>query len=204
MHVDGDSRTRERQWYTARVLAQRDVWPDRIRPLRRAEYDSLVARGLLDDTRVELLHGTLVEMSPQGPLHADIVSRLFERLVRLLPGHVRTRAHSPLALSDDSEPEPDIAVVTSDDYRHAHPQQALLVIEVADSSLRKDRGVKAALYATAGVAELWVVDLNDRSVEVYREPIDGFYASIVRVDMNGSLIPSAFPAIAIPVAELLG
>jgi Uma2 family endonuclease len=203
MHNDGLTRVREGQCYTAEMLAQRDVWPDRIRPLRRIEYESLVEKGLLDDTRVELLRGTLVDMSHQGPLHADVVRRLAERLIRQLPADVQTRTHSPLALSDDSEPEPDIAVVLSGEYTQAHPQTALLIIEVADSSLRKDRVVKAALYAMAGIPELWLVNLTDLTVEVHRRPTAGRYADVERIDTSGSISPAEFPSVQISVGELL-
>jgi Uma2 family endonuclease len=132
-------------WYIVPVLAQRDVWPDRIRPLKRVEFDSLVESGLLADARVELLLGALVDLSPQGPLHADVVRRLAGRLTRELSAGVQTRVQSPLALSEDSEPGPDVAVVPAADYSRAHPNSALLVIEVADTSLQKDRGIKTAL-----------------------------------------------------------
>jgi Uma2 family endonuclease len=185
------------------VLAQRAVWPDRIRPLRRIEYESLVERGLLADSRVELLLGTLVDMSPQGPLHAEVVRRLAEFFVRQLPTHVYTRVQSPLALADDSEPEPDIAVVPAGDYTKAHPDRALLIVEVADTSLQKDRGVKTALYATAGLPEFWLIDLADRSVEVHRQPTAGRYTNVERIDIGGSLAPAAFPAISILAREIL-
>ena len=189
-------------WYISRVLAQREVWPDRIRPLRRVEYDSLVESGLLADDRVELLLGALVNVSPQGPLHADVVQRLAERLIRELPAEVSTRVQSPLALSDDSEPEPDIAVVPAADYSGAHPHRALLVIEVADTSLPKDRGVKAALYATAGIDEYWLVNLTERVVEIHRRPSAGRYDQVERVGASGQLTHVAFPSLRIPVAGI--
>jgi Uma2 family endonuclease len=164
----------------------------------------LVAQGLLDDSRVELLLGTLVEMSPQGPLHADAVRRLAERFIRDLPRDVHTRVQSPLALSDDSEPEPDIAVVPAADYRLSHPSQAVLVVEVSDSSLDKDRGIKTALYATAGVPEFWLVNLPDRIVEVHRQPAAGRYDTIVRRGVADVLTPAGFPALKIDVADILG
>jgi Uma2 family endonuclease len=189
--------------YIGAVLAQRDVLPDRIRPLRRIEYESLVEQGLLEDSRVELLLGALVEVTPQGPLHADVVRRLAERLVRELSGTVHTRVQSPLALSDDSEPEPDIAVVPAGDYAAAHPTRALLVIEVAGASLQKDRGIKTALYATADIPEFWLVNLAEKIVEVHRQPVAGRYAEIRRVGIDGRLEPSAFPAMSIPVSDVL-
>lgn len=173
------------------------------RPLRRVEYESLVERGLMDDARVELLLGALVDVSPQGPLHADVVQRLAERLIRDLPRGVQVRVQSPLALSDDSETEPDLAVVAAADYSRAHPQHALLVIEVADTSLQKDRGIKTALYATAAIPEFWLVNLTDRIVEVHREPEDGRYREVGRVDARGSLVSARFPTLRVPVADLL-
>jgi Uma2 family endonuclease len=185
------------------VLAQRDVWPERIRPLRRVEYDALVRQGLLDDARVELLRGHLVEMTPRGPLHADVVSKLAARLSGALPPGVEIRSHSPLAISDDSEPEPDIAVVPAGDYRAAHPHRALLVIEVADTSLKKDRGVKLGLYALAGIPEVWIVNLGEKVVEVHREPSQGRYLQLDRVDGGDAVAPQAFPHAQIRVDDIL-
>jgi len=185
------------------VLAQRDVWPDRIRPLRRIEYESLVERGLLADSRVELLLGALVDVTPQGPLHANVVRRLGERLVRELSRDVHTRVQSPLALSDASEPEPDLAVVPAGDYDTAHPDRALLVVEVADTSLQKDRGIKTALYAMAGIPEFWLVNLAEKIVEVHRQPSAGRYADIQRVGIDGLLEPVQFRGLKIPVSDIL-
>lgn len=184
------------------MLAQEEVWPDRIRPLKRVEFDSLVESGLLADSRVELLLGVLVEVSPQGPLHADVVQRLAERLIRELPVEFCTRVQSPLSLSEDSEPEPDLAVVPAGDYSRSHPQHALLVVEVADTSLQKDRGVKAAIYAAAGIDEFWLVNLTEKVVEVHRRPAAGGYGEAKRVDISGQLDLMAFPALRIPVSRI--
>jgi Uma2 family endonuclease len=185
------------------VVTARAITPDRIRPLRRVEYESLVERGLFEDAHVELLLGSLVETTPQGPLHADVVRRLAERLIRELPGTVQTRTHSPLVVSDDSVPEPDIAVVTADDYRAKHPTSALIVIEVAETSLLKDRGIKAALYATAGIPEFWLVNLTECIVEVHRRPVAGRYEDVVRIGRDGRLTPEAFPVVRIPLEDVL-
>jgi Uma2 family endonuclease len=125
MQSHGARGTRGGECYTSGMLAEREVWPERIRPLRRI------------------------------------------------------------------------------DYAHAHPQTALLVIEVADSSLRKDRGVKAALYATAGIPELWLVNLTDLTVEVHRQPTAGRYADVERIDTSGTISPAEFPSVRISVGELL-
>ena len=168
------------------MLAQRDVAPDRIRPLRRVEYDKLVETGLLQDTRVELLLGSLVDMSPPGPRHADVIRRLATRLIRALPEDVHTSVQSPLAISDDSEPEPDIAVVPAADYSTAHPSRALLVIEVAESSLHK------------------VVNLAERVVEVHRDPMLGRYATVDLVDASGVITSLALPTLRIAAGDILG
>jgi Uma2 family endonuclease len=185
------------------MLAQRDVWPDRIRRLKRVEYDQLVDSGLLQDSRVELLLGVLVDMSPQGPRHAEVVSRIAERFTRDLTPAQRVRVQSPLALSDDSEPEPDVAVVPAGDYWSAHPSRALLVVEVAETSLLKDRGIKTALYATAGVPEFWLVNLAEQIIEVHRRPLAGRYDEVVRVDSTGTLTSEAFPNVRIMASEIL-
>jgi len=191
-------------WYADEVLAQQDVAPERIRPLRRVEYETLVERGLFADARVELLCGALVEMTPQGPAHADAVARLAAALTHALPPDVIVRSHSPLALSDDSEPEPDIAVVPAGDYRDAHPSHAMLVIEVADSSLRKDRRIKTALYARATIPEFWLFNLAERIVEIHRQPAGDRYQEIMQIDFGGELTAAAFSELRIRLSDLLG
>jgi Uma2 family endonuclease len=190
------------QWYSGSVLAERAVSPDRVRPLRRIEYEALVAQGLLDDSRIELLLGTLIEMTPQGPLHAEVVRRLSERFIRALPPEVQTRVQSPIALSDVSEPEPDIAVVPAGDYRERHPDQVLLVVEVADTSLEKDRGIKTALYATASIPEFWLVNLAERVIEWHREPSGGRYGTVQRVSGGSEIAPVEYPSVRIAVQAL--
>jgi Uma2 family endonuclease len=185
------------------MLAQSAVWPDRIRPLKRVEYDRLVESGLLDDSRVELLHGMLIDMSPQGPRHAHVVNRLAERF-RELPNAFHTRVQSPLAVSDDSEPEPDVAVVPAGDYSRAHPASALLVVEVAETSVAKDRSIKTALYARAGIPELWLVNLPERLVEVHRHPSSGRYADVQSVAADGVLQLQAIPTLQIALLDILG
>lgn len=116
---------------------------------------------------------------------------------------VEIRSHSPLAVSDDSEPEPDIAVVPAGDYRTSHPNRAVLVIEVAETSLLEDRGIKTALYATAEIPEFWIVNLTEKIVEVHRRPGQGRYAEIQRIDRRGIVGPAAFPEVQIRVGDLI-
>jgi Uma2 family endonuclease len=182
--------------------------PERHRPLRRSEYDRLVESGAFVDERIELLHGCLVTMSPQGDDHAtiadEIVRALYLQLGRL--GTIETysiRSHSPYAASEYSEPEPDIAVVPRLHPGDPHPARAYLLVEVADSSLRKDRRIKTAIYAEAGVPEYWIVDVNAGEVEVYTEPRDGAYRATARLTRADVLHPRELPGVAIAVDEIL-
>jgi len=167
----------------------RDAFPlDRLRPIRRAEYDRMVRLGMFRQEKIELLYGRLVFMSPHGEPHAYSITRLTKLLVRALGDRADVRVQLPFAASDDSEPEPDVAIVPPGDYLHEHPRSALLVIEVADSSLQEDRRLKGALYAASGVPEYWIVNLVDRVIEVHRRPTDGTYEEVSRQAPGAMLI----------------
>ncbi len=177
----------------------------RMRRWRRVEYDRLVDLGMFTGERLELLDGALVVREPQGSSHAAIVAHLGQTLAAAFGPGWHARPHAPLALDDDSEPEPDVAMVPGEarDYVQAHPATAALVIEVADSSLRLDRRLKARLYARARIADYWIVNLVDRTLEVHREPhVDG-YRSIVRLTSSATVSPLAVPTAVIAVADLL-
>jgi Uma2 family endonuclease len=185
------------------MLTPDRIAPEKVRPLKRAEYDRLVELGVFEDERVELLQGVLVEMSPQDPGHAYVISQLHQVLDRQVPAGWVVRAQFPLALGDDSEPEPDLAIVPDGDYRRAHPSRAILIIEVAGSSIRKDRELKAALYARAEVDEYWIVDLTNGTVELYREPVDGTYR-VREVRGRGQVVTSSrLPALMVPVDDFM-
>jgi Uma2 family endonuclease len=177
--------------------------PEGLRPLSRADYDRMVALGLFDDERVELLHGVLVRMSPQGPLHSEVIDRLTERLVPVLLGRARVRIQGPLAASDDSEPEPDVAVLPPGDYSQEHPARALLVIEVSETSLTKDRHVKAGLYAASGIPEYWIVNLPERVIEVHSRAEEGAYRRTETRRPGDEIAPVEFPDVRIRVDEIL-
>lgn len=134
------------------------------------EYHRMAEIGLFDGERVELIEGEIVQMAPIGPAHGETVTVVAEMLWRLFGEGYRVRVQMPLSLGD-SEPQPDIAVVPGKpgDYRDAHPSTAVLVVEVAQSSLEYDRQVKGLLYARAGIPEYWLVNLEERCVEVYRD-----------------------------------
>ena len=180
-----------------------DLAPERIRPLRRVEYERMVELGLFQDERIELLAGVLVEMSPQGVLHAHAVRCLTELFILALRRRATIGSQLPFALDDESEPEPDIVLSPRADYRREHPSRALLLVEVAESSLRKDRRIKGRLYARAEVPEYWVVNLVDEVVEVHRDPDASRYRSVTQVSRGESLAPLAFPDIVIQVDDLL-
>src|SRR5579884_1185208 len=134
-------------------------------------YEALVENGILDGERVELLGGAIVTMSPRRSAHATAVS-LAEEVLRTFAGPGRyVRVQLPLNLRGDSQPEPDLALVkgVARDYKDAHPAMADLVVEVADTSLATDQSVKASLYASAGIAEYWIINLQDNLLEVHRQ-----------------------------------
>jgi len=185
------------------VLDPAQIAPETLRPLYRAEYDRLVALGTFEGQRIELLRGALVAMSPQNEPHSGSIQALTAILTAGLRTRAQIRVQLPLAVSEDSEPEPDLAVVKPGPTFDAHPSTALLVIEVAADSLRKDRAVKGALYAAAGVPEYWIVDLAGGAVEVYTEPGAEAYGRMTRHLRGEILRPAAFPDVEVPIAEIL-
>jgi Uma2 family endonuclease len=180
------------------------------RRFTRLEYDRLIEQGFFDeDERIELLDGELVVREPQGSRHAVTVELVREALQHAFGKGYHIRGHSPVALDDVSEPEPDIAVVRGRlrDYAAEHPTSPVLVVEVADSSLGKDRVRKATLYARAGLADYWIVNLNERVLEVYREPARMAgrwkYRSVSLLRPPATIVPLAAPGRRVRVAALL-
>ncbi len=172
------------------------------RPLRRVEYEQLVAYGVFEDERVELLEGVIVEMSPQDPRHSAVLQRL-SRAFAQLSAACDVRTQMPLAISERSLPEPDLAVVPAGEYESAHPTTALLVAEVASSSVQKDRRIKGELYARAGIPEYWLINLQNDVVEVHTQPSASGYTSIAPARSGDSLNPHAFSDLVISVSALL-
>jgi Uma2 family endonuclease len=171
-------------------------------------YFALLDEGALgEDDRVELLEGVVVAMSPRNARHDAAVTRAHAALRAALgPGPV-IRVQCTVVLGPHSAPEPDVAVVPGEiaQYDHAHPTTALLIVEVADSSLPQDRITKAGTYASAGIPEYWIVNLRDDRVEVLRAP--GAAAAAYRerrVAHRGErLVPVAFPGVTLSVDDLL-
>jgi Uma2 family endonuclease len=178
-------------------------FPDSIRPLRRAEYDQLVDLGAFVDERIELLEGLLVPMSPIGTIHCSAVQKLTALLVPPLIGRAAVRVQLAFAALDTSEPEPDVALVPVGDYDTAHPSDAYLLIEVAESSLRVDRDIKQRIYASAHVPEYWIVYTSEKRIEVYTLPGADGYDSVRHITHEGSVAPGAFPDVFIHVNQIV-
>jgi Uma2 family endonuclease len=179
------------------------IAPERVRPLRRREYDRLVELGAFEGERLELLYGCLVTRSRPSPLDARAITELTRSFVLALGGRALVNPQLPFAAANESEPEPDLAVVPSGNYLDEHPSRAHLIIEVAGDSLRDDRIVKGRLYAESGVPEYWLVDVEARRVEVYRHPDAGAYTEQSVHGRDASLSPLAFPDVILRVEDFL-
>jgi Uma2 family endonuclease len=171
------------------------------------EYHRMIEAGSLgEDDHVQLIAGMVVAMTPQGPAHALVIQNLTRLVAQGLAADLALRPQLPLTLPDDSEPEPDLAVVRLADARSRehHPRTALLVIEVAGDSLRLDRQTKAALYARAGIPEYWIVNLAETTVEVHRDPDSekGAYRTQAVVSSDSTLAATSVPGLRINVADL--
>lgn len=173
-----------------------------IRRLTRAEYDRLVLQGCFESERVELLYGMLVPMPPEGPPHSHKMTILTRLLYGAAPDDVWIRVQNPIIAADDSEPEPDLAIVPAGSYDEEHPRQAHLVVELAGSSLARDRDVKAGLYAASGFEEYWIVDLAGERVEVYRHPEHGVYSSKHTYRPGEVIAPARFPEMRVALSAL--
>jgi Uma2 family endonuclease len=180
-------------------------------PRRRftvGEYERMGAAGVLgEDDRVELLDGEIVQMSPIGPVHATLVDRLNRLFVQLAGPDVVVRVQNPVRIGSYSEPEPDLVLAWPRDdgflLGHPRPEDVALLVEVADSSLPLDRGVKVPLYARAGIGEVWVVDPADRRILVHRDPVEDGYRTTWVAAGTDRLQAAALPTVDIDVAELL-
>lgn len=175
----------EREWSEAVSLLPRKRWT-------RRECRTLQDAGLLEAGRYELIAGEIVLKMPQGRLHVFVVMRLYDLLVRMF-GEGRVQSQSSIPLDDENDPEPDVAVLrgTLADYldREPGPSDALLIVEVANTTLRTDRAVKALLYARAGVEEYWIANIPERTLEVYREPGADGYRRVARYSVGESVAP---------------
>ena len=170
------------------------------------DYHRMGEAGILtEDDRVELIEGTIVELSPIRDPHARAVNHLTEFLVvRLAGGDVTVSVQNPIRLSGDTEPQPDLAVLRGRDRGLAEAADVLLVIEVADTSRRYDRNVKLPLYAAAGIPEAWLVDLVARTIERHTEPRAGRNRQTTIARRGESLASTVLPAVILSVDAVLG
>lgn len=157
--------------------------------------------------RIEIIEGVIYDIAAQSSLHATGYQLVHEALrpVFLVEAGYDIRGQLPLALGEDSEPAPDVAVVRGSirDFRDRHPTTAILVVEVADSSLLHDRKKKIPLYARAGIPEYWILNLIRRTLEVYREPLDAAYLSRAILRAGDTVSPLARPEVRVTIGELL-
>ena len=173
------------------------------------EYYQLAQAGILtEDDRVELIDGEIIEMTPIGDRHAASVTRAQRLFERAVGDAALVRVRQPVRLGERTEPQPDLALVRSraDFYAAGHPtaEDVLLLVEVADTSLRFDRDVKVPLYARSGIPEVWLVDLVQETVTVHREPTPNGYRTIQTARRGETLTPSALPDLELAVAAILG
>ena len=179
-----------------------------IRPITVAEYHRMGKIGIIaPDERVELLDGSLIAMPPIGPEHAYSVRLLLRRLQERYAGRASLSIQGPVTLDNWSEPQPDamLNALPEERYATAHPtpEQSLLVVEVAQSSLSYDSGKKLRAYARRGVREYWIVDLVHQRIDVYREPRAERYDVHLIFERGASVAPLAFPDEPIAVDDVL-
>ncbi|MDZ7956946.1 MAG: Uma2 family endonuclease [Aulosira sp. DedQUE10] len=170
------------------------------------EYHRMIDAGILSDRQVELLKGEIVEMSPEGEPHAYCSDEAGEYLANLLGERAKIRQAKPITLPNDSEPEPDIAIVQrlGREYRehHPYPENIFWVIEYANSSLEKDLETKRKIYAEVGISEYWVFNLRKLHLVLFREPLDGEYAT--KFTLTGGIIqPLAFTDVSVSVEHMI-
>ncbi len=173
------------------------------------EYDRMIASGVLsDDARVELIEGEMHEMAPPGPTHEYLIDLLTRWSVLIgAKRSILNRIQNSIGLPETtSAPQPDVAWVREREYRDGRPEteDVLLVIEVADSSLKYDRHIKGPIYAAAGVPEYWIVNVEDKTVEVYREPRDDDYGSRQTFAIGQRASPLCAPEECLKVGWLFG
>jgi Uma2 family endonuclease len=172
------------------------------------EYYRMAETGVLKpDARVELLNGEIIDMSPIGPFHGGITKYLNQLFTDASKGRWIVQVQDPVRLDDQSEPQPDVALLnrSPDFYRKRHPQPAdiFLVIEVSDSTLPFDREEKLPAYGRAGISEVWIINLTNLTIEIYREPHFTGYGSKIVLKNGDKASPAAFPDAVVDVAELL-
>ncbi len=172
------------------------------------DYHQMVVAGILsEDERVELIQGEIIKMSPIGIRHASCVNRLLKLFSQSLGDRATVIVQNPVVLNNFSEPQPDVALLKprEDFYAtgHPQPQDILLLVEVADTTIESDRAIKIPLYASSGITEVWLIDVNEQVIEVFREPTDNSYQNIQKF-LQGEIFVQAFPDIRFAIERILG
>ncbi len=175
--------------------------------LTTQQYHLMHEAGVFQEgDRYELINGEITKMSPIGRKHAVCVTRLQELFISRLLGKVQVWSQNPILLDNGSEPQPDLAILKRREDFYADrlptPDDILLIIEVADSSIDYDRDIKAPLYAAAGIPEMWLFDVNKKAIEGYSQPSANGYKLIRRYDENDTLSMLAFPDVTFNWNEL--
>jgi Uma2 family endonuclease len=173
-----------------------------LRRMKRVEYEHLAAQGFFEDEKVELLFGMVIPMAPIDPAHVESTRIVHERLLLALLGRAHVYCQSTFAATEDSAPEPDIFVTKPGTRWKEHHSHAYLVVEVARSSLRRDR-VKRLIYAASEVEEYWIVNHKGACVEVYRDRRDGAWQTMTTHRRGETLSPLAFPDVTIAIDDIL-
>lgn len=169
------------------------------------DYHQMIETGLLDERNVELLGGEIIEMSPEGAPHSSYCGEIGEYLRRILGDRAKVREAHPITLPNNSEPEPDIAIVRTRSTlyrdRHPYPEDIFWLIEIANSTLTKDLGIKKDLYAATGIEEYWVMNLSELELIVFRDLTPSGYQSKTSFT-SGMISPLAFPDLSIYIQQL--
>ncbi len=176
------------------------------------EYHRLAKLGFLtEDDRVELIRGEIIQMAAKGTAHINCCRNLLEELAPLVTGRAKLQCQDPIVLPSNSEPEPDFAIlrIRDDNYRDALPNSSdvLFVIEIADSTLKKDKEVKTSLYAEAGISDYWIFNLVDNHLEAYSEPYQNlqgrFGYAVTRIILpNQTVALPGFPDLALDLSKV--
>jgi Uma2 family endonuclease len=179
------------------------------------QYQEMIRLGLFnppEDHKVELIYGKIVPvygkspMSPINPPHDDTVDELIDWSREVLPkGEARIRAQGSIGIPEfESQPQPDFVWLAPHRYRTIRPSPAdlLLLVEVSDSTLKRDRGEKARLYAEAGIRDYWIVNVKGRTIEAHRDPVGSKYRSVVIYQVGQEIRPLAFPEVSLDVSRL--
>lgn len=170
------------------------------------DYHQMIKSGVLDDRKVELLRGEIVEMAPEGELHFFCRSEAGDYLAALLGNLAKVRQDGPITLPNCSEPEPDLAVVQplGREYleHHPYPENIFWLVEYSESSLSKDLEIKSKIYAEVGIPEYWVANLKQHWLVVFRDPIHGEYTSMTTLT-GGMIQPVAFPTLSVAIDRMI-